>query len=112
MSDRLNQTNICLPKTYQEPDSSRGWALVCCGNLRTGVEPRALCVPRRAHVAFHLSTRSLVWGEICEPSEPSNSQGRVWGLLCNQCNTGLGAFKDNIGLVYMDFVYLQNTMKP
>jgi len=34
--------------------------------------------------------------------------GKIRGLLCNQCNVGLGAFKDNIKLLKKAIIYLNN----
>ncbi len=39
--------------------------------------------PRRERVAVRLSTRTLVWGRICERLEPSIAQGRVGGVPIN-----------------------------
>lgn len=36
-----------------------------------------------------------------------HSTGKVRGLLCAKCNTGLGAFKDNIAVLYEAISYLQ-----
>lgn len=34
--------------------------------------------------------------------------GKVRGLLCQECNTGLGKFNDNVGLFYRAIEYLKN----
>lgn len=36
-----------------------------------------------------------------------HSTGAVRGLLCNQCNFGIGSFKDNIDLMYKAIHYLE-----
>jgi hypothetical protein len=41
----------------------------------------------------------------------SHETGLVRGLLCNNCNTGLGRFGDNIKLLAEAIAYLQNHEK-
>jgi hypothetical protein len=42
------------------------------------------------------------------PIDHCHKTGQVRGLLCSNCNTGLGAFKDNIDIMASAISYLQN----
>ena len=39
-----------------------------------------------------------------------HENGKVRGLLCTTCNTGLGKFKDNIELIYKALKYLKGEL--
>lgn len=39
----------------------------------------------------------------------NHENGKPRGLLCLQCNTGLGNFRDNVGLLSMAIAYLATT---
>lgn len=48
--------------------------------------------------------------ELCEKTkrvDHCHSTGKIRGLLCNLCNVGLGAFKDNIESLQNAIVYLK-----
>ena len=40
----------------------------------------------------------------------SHKTGKIRGLLCHQCNTGLGLFKDDIEILKMAIKYLENVV--
>lgn len=42
----------------------------------------------------------------------SHEDGKVRGLLCDNCNRGLGAFKDNIQLLLKAMDYIENINCP
>lgn len=42
----------------------------------------------------------------------SHDTKQVRGLLCKSCNTGLGAFRDNVGLLAAAISYLTREVKP
>lgn len=37
-----------------------------------------------------------------------HTTGKIRGTLCGQCNTGLGLFKDNVGLLHLAIAYLES----
>lgn len=42
----------------------------------------------------------------CLAVDHDHKTGKIRGLLCNRCNTGLGMFRDNIDLIILSGMYL------
>jgi hypothetical protein len=47
------------------------------------------------------------WGKTGPSVDHNHETGAVRGLLCNQCNSGLGMFRDNPGTVKLAVAYLE-----
>lgn len=67
-------------------------------------------------------THCMICGKSAKSISMSNStrvlgldhchkSGKIRGLLCGNCNVGLGHFKDNIWLLYNAIIYLQKDFK-
>lgn len=42
--------------------------------------------------------------------EHNHTTGRIRGLLCNNCNRGVGLLKDNLNILKRAIIYLQEDM--
>jgi len=55
-----------------------------------------------------------ICGELIEMEtsrvDHDHNNGKVRGILCNSCNTGLGMFKDNLSNLYSAIEYLEKNM--
>lgn len=53
---------------------------------------------------------ATIRGKVCELTvDHCHQSGKVRGLLCRQCNVGLGNFKDNVGLLQSAIKYLEGS---
>jgi Recombination endonuclease VII len=76
--------------TYKWLAKRQQGACAICGCVPSGTYPDILCVDHD-HAVYH--------------------ETHIRGLLCRQCNSGLGQFRDNITLLRKAILYLRNGTK-
>lgn len=63
---------------------------------------------RKARVVLYRETCTICSEQIGLVVDHDHSTGLIRGLLCTNCNTGLGMFKDNIKILEAAIKYLKD----
>lgn len=102
----------------------RLWSLYCSAPCRVEAERRQRIGPgyrvtgQSRYTELYLAQGGCCW--ICEkvlakeaagPLDHDHKTGRVRGLLCSRCNTGLGLFKDDPALLERAILYLRRPVE-
>lgn len=87
---------------YKESDYRRRYGLSLDEYSRLSAAQRGLCAICGSTPHEHNSRQLVV--------DHDHVTGKIRGLLCHKCNSGLGMFKDSPHLLKLALVYLQPTL--
>jgi len=113
----LKKIKKCFTLNKSTSDGFNGWCKDCTKD--SALQQRyGLSIEEYRHILRHQNNRCAICGTT-KASGPTNEfvvdhdhkTGKIRGLLCNHCNTGLGKLGDTVETLEKAIKYLKNSSK-